>query len=263
MRNIVVCVKIVPKTDDVTFDPVKKTLNRAGAESTINEADKNAIEHAVRLKERYGGKVVLLSMGPPMFDSYLKLGMAMGADEAVLLSDRAFAGSDTLATAMALSGAIRKIGDYDLVILGEESSDGGTGQVPAQVAELLGIPQILFASDLDVVETSITAKRAVKGGEEIVKASSPVLVSTQTGSNQPRFPDFRLKRKLDSEFKVPVWTLKDIGISENETGMNGSYTIVEKLVESESPERLRKFIEGTPETQARQIMEILERDWQN
>lgn len=258
MRNIVVCVKIVPKTDDVTFDPVKKTLNRAGAESTINEADKNAIEHAVRLKERCGGRVVLLSMGPPMFDSYLKLGMAMGADDAVLLSDRAFAGSDTLATAMALAGAIRKIGDFDLVILGEESSDGGTGQVPAQVAELLGIPQILFASDLDVVDKAITAKRTVKGGEEIVKADSPVLVSTQTGSNQPRFPDFRKKEKLDSKYTVPVWTVKDLDITENDTGMNGSYTIVDKLVESESPERKREFIEGTPEEQSRKIMEILE-----
>ncbi len=260
MRNIVVCVKIVPKTDEVTFDPVKKTLNRANAESTINEADKNAIEHAVRLKERYGGKVVLLSMGPPMFDAYLKLGMAMGADEAVLLSDRAFAGSDTLATAMALAGAIRKIGSYDLVVLGEESSDGGTGQVPAQVAELLGIPQILFATDLDVVDNYITAKRAVKGGDEIVKAASPVLVSTQTGSNQPRFPNFHSKAKLDAEFKVPVWTVKDLDIAETDTGMNGSYTIVDKLVESESPERLRKFIEGTPEEQSREIMKILENE---
>lgn len=258
MRNIVVCVKIVPKTDDVTFDPVKKTLNRAGAESTINEADKNAIEHAVRLKERYGGKIVLLSMGPPMFDTYLRLGMAMGADEAVLLSDRSFAGSDTLATAMALASGIRKIGDYDLVILGDESSDGGTGQVHAQVAELLGIPQILFVSDLDVVDRSITAKRAVKGGEEIVKAEAPVLVSVQTGSNQPRFPDFRVKRRLDSEYRVPVWTVKDLDITENDTGMSGSYTIVDKLVESRSPERLRKFIKGTPEEQSRQIMEILE-----
>lgn len=254
------CVKIVPKTDDVTFDPVNKTLNRAGAESTINEADKNAIEHAVRLKERYGGRVVLLSMGPPMFDAYLKIGMAMGADDAVLLSDRAFAGSDTLATAMALAGAIRKIGDFDLVLLGEESSDGGTGQVPAQVAELLGVPQILFASDLDVVDNSITAKRSVKGGEEIVKADSPVLVSTQTGSNQPRFPNFRDKRRLDTEYKVPVWTVKDLDITENDTGMNGSYTIVDKLVESESPERLRKFIEGTPEEQSKQIMEIFENE---
>lgn len=258
MKNIIVCVKIVPKPDEVFFDPEKKVINRANADSMINEADKNAIEHAVRLKERYGGKVVLLSMGPPMFDSYLKLGMAMGADEAVLLSDRAFAGSDTIATAMALAGAIRKIGDYDLVILGDESSDGGTGQVHAQVAELLDVPQILYATDLDVVGSSITAKRTVKGGEEIVKAESPVLVSTQTGSNQPRFPNFKQKKIVDADYKVPVWTLKDLDITENDTGMNGSYTIVNKLVESESPERLRKFIKGTPEEQARQIMEIME-----
>lgn len=260
MRNIVVCVKIVPKPDEVFFDPEKKVINRANADSMINEADKNAIEHAVRLKERYGGKVVLLSMGPPMFDSYLKIGMAMGADEAVLLSDRAFAGSDTIATAMALAGAIRKIGDYDLVVLGDESSDGGTGQVPAQVAELLGIPQILFATDLDVVGSSITAKRNVRDGEEIVKAESPVLVSTQTGSNQPRFPNFRKKLRIDAEYKVPVWTVKDLDIAESDTGSSGSYTIVDKLVESESPERLRKFIEGTPEEVSKKIIDILENE---
>lgn len=260
MKNIVICVKVVPKPDEVFFDPEKKVINRANADSMINEADKNAIEHAVRLKERYGGRVVLLSMGPPMFDVYLKIGMAMGADDAVLLSDRAFAGSDTIATATALASAIRKIGDYDLVILGDESSDGGTGQVPAQVAELLGIPQILFATDLDSVGSSITAKRAIKGGEEIVKAESPVLVSTRTGSNQPRFPNFRQKRQIDADYKVPVWTVKDLDITENDTGMNGSYTVVDKLVESESPERLRKFIRGTPEEQSRKIMEILENE---
>lgn len=258
MRNIIVCVKVVPKADEVTFDPVKKVLNRANAESIINDADKCAIENALRLRERHGGRIVLLSMGPPIFDRYLKLGLAMGADEAVLLSDRAFAGSDTLATAMALSGAIRKIGDYDLVMLGEESSDGGTGQVPAQVAELLGIPDILYVSDLDSVDGFITAKRAIKGGHEIVKARAPVLVSTATGSNQPRFPDFRKKKELDINASIPVWTLKDLDIGENDTGMNGSYTIVDSLVESESPERLRKFIRGTPEEQSRKIAEILE-----
>lgn len=257
MKNIVVCVKIVPKSDDVTFDTEKKVLNRAGADSIINDADKNAIENALRIKERYGGKVVLLSMGPPMFDSYLKLGLAMGADEAVLLSDRAFAGSDTLATSFALAGAIKKIGDYDLVLLGEESSDGGTGQVPSQVAELLNVPQILFASDLDVVDRTLTAKRSYKGGTEIVKADFPLVVSVETGSNQPRFPDFKKKRSMDSEVTIPVWTLKDIGISETETGLKGSYTIVDKLIDSKSPERKREFIKGSEEEQITRMLELI------
>lgn len=257
MRNIIVCMKIVPKTEDVRFDPVTKTLDRAHAESTINIADRNALENALRLKERAGGKVILVSMGPPMFESYLKLGMAMGADAAYLLSDRALAGADTFATAMALSGAIRKIGDYDAVIMGEESSDGGTGQVPAQVAELLGIPQVLFVSDLDVVGTSLTARRSIKGGHEIVKGEFPVLVSVETGSNQPRFPDFEKKKEIDRDANIPVWTVKDLGLDESVTGLNGSYTVVESLVESESPGRKREFIEGTPEEQARKIIEIL------
>ena len=193
-----------------------------------------------------------------MFDSYLKLGLAMGADEAVLLSDRAFAGADTLATAMALSGAIRKIGNYDLVLLGDESSDGGTGQVPAQVAELLDIPEILFATDLDAVGSTITAKRAIKGGQEIVKAEAPVLISTVTGSNQPRFPDFIKKKAIDREIHIPVWTVRDIGINESDTGLSGSYTMVSELIESEPPKRLRKYIKGSPEEQAKKIIEILQ-----
>lgn len=257
MRNIIVCVKIVPKSDDVTFDSEKMVLNRADAESIINDADKNAIEHAIRLRDRYGGKVILLSMGPPMFDSYLKVGLAMGADNAILLSDRAFAASDTLATAYALSGAIRKIGDYDLVILGEESSDGGTGQVPSQVAELLGIPQILFASDLDVVENYVTAKRSTKGGYEIVKAASPLVISVETGSNQPRFPDFHKKKELDSDFKIPVWTLGDIDIEGSETGLEGSYTIVGGLIESKGPERRKEFVGGTEEEKLAKILKII------
>ena len=257
MRNIIVCMKIVPKTEDVAFDPVKKTLDRSNAESTINLADRNALENALRLKERAGGKVVLLSMGPPIFENYLKLGLAMGADSAVLLSDRAFAGSDTFATSVALSAAIKKIGDYDVVLLGDESSDGGTGQVPAQVAEMLNIPQLLFASDVDAVENTVTAKRSVKGGHEIVKAQVPVLISTETGSNQPRFPDFNRKRVIDRETKIPVWTVKDLGIEESETGTKGSYTNVESLVEAETPGRMRKFIDGTPEEQSKKIVDLL------
>ncbi len=258
MRNIIVCVKIVPKSDEVTFDSEKKTLNRAGADSIINDADKNAIEHALRLRDRHGGSVILLSMGPPMFDSYLKLGMAMGADRAILLSDRAFAGSDTLATAYALSGAINRIGNYDLVLLGEESSDGGTGQVPSQVAELLRIPQILFASDLDAVENYITAKRSVRGGYEIVKAASPLVISVETGSNQPRFPDFRLKRELDENFTVPVWSLGDIGVDASLTGLNGSYTTVDGLIESRGPERRREFLKGRTDDRLSRVLKIIQ-----
>lgn len=257
MKNIIVCMKIVPKSEDVTFDPIKKTLNRAGAESQINDADKNAIEYALRIKEKEGGKVILLSMGPPMFEEYLKIGIAMGADDAVLLSDRAFAGSDTLATAFALSGAIRKIGSYDLILLGDESSDGGTGQVPAQVAELLDLPQILFASDVNVGGNYVTAKRTMKGGEEIVESEMPALVSAEFGSNQPRFPDFRKKKFLDKDFKVTVWSLEDIGINAGETGLEGSFTVVDKLIESNPPSRMRQFIDGNVEEQSKRLIDIL------
>ncbi|HEU12653.1 MAG TPA: electron transfer flavoprotein beta subunit/FixA family protein [Euryarchaeota archaeon] len=257
MRNIIVCVKVVPKTEDVSFDPVTKTLDRSKAENQINEADKNAIEYALVLKEKYGGNVILLSMGPMFFEPFLKIGIAMGADDAILLSDRAFAGADSYPTALTLASAIKKIGDFDLILCGEESSDAGLGQVPSQVAEFLDLPQALFVSSVEIEGNKIKARRSVKGGYEIVELPLPSVISIELGINQPRFPDFKRKRWADKEFKIKVWNMKDLGLNENIVGLRGSYTFVNRFIETEPPKRLRRYIEGSPEEQAEKLYEVI------
>jgi electron transfer flavoprotein beta subunit len=147
--DIIACVKVVPRPEEVVVDKATATLDRASARSLINPPDMNLLEVALELKDLHGGQVTLLSMGPPLFESYLRIAMAMGADRAVLLSDRAFAGADTLATSYTLAEGIRKIGRYDLILCGEESSDGATAQVPPGIAEWLGIPQVTYAGTLE------------------------------------------------------------------------------------------------------------------
>ena len=149
MRTIV-CMKIVPRTEEVRFDPQTKTVDRSKAENEINQPDKNALEMALQLKNKHGGDVILLAMGPPFFEAYLRLGIAMGADDAILLSDRAFAGADTYPTSYTIAAAIKKIGNYDLILCGEESSDASTGQVPPGIAEWLNIPQVTYATQLEI-----------------------------------------------------------------------------------------------------------------
>jgi electron transfer flavoprotein beta subunit len=257
MRNIIVCVKVVPKTEDVTFDPVTKTLDRSKAENQINEADKNAIEAAIVLKEKYGGKVILLSMGPMFFEQFLKIGIAMGADDAILLSDRAFAGADSYPTALTLATAIKKIGDYDLIICGEESSDAGLGQVPSQIAEFLDLPQALFVSSIEVSDGLIKVKRSIRGGHEIVEMPMPAVISVELGMNQPRFPDFKRKRWADREFKLKIWNMKDLNLEEGMVGLKGSYTFVNRFIETIPPQRKREFVEGSLEEQANKLYEII------
>ncbi|MDG6905829.1 MAG: electron transfer flavoprotein subunit beta/FixA family protein, partial [Nitrososphaerota archaeon] len=144
----VVCLKVTPKIEQLKFDEAKKTMIRDGVENEINEADKNALEMSLSLKDKLGGEVVVLSMGPLSFDPFLKLAIAMGADDAFLLSDRAFAGADTYSTSLVLSSAIKKIAGVDLVLCSEASSDGSTEQVPPSIATWLGIPLVSYVSSM-------------------------------------------------------------------------------------------------------------------
>lgn len=254
MRTIV-CMKIVPRAEEVRFDPVTKSLDRSKAENEINGPDKNALEMALDLKNKHGGDVILLAMGPPFFEGYLRLGIAMGADDAFLLSDRAFAGADTYPTSYTIASAIKKIGQFDLILCGEESADASTGQVPPGIAEWLQIPQITYASQLDIFGEVARAKRSVKGGYEIIETPLPLLASVELGSNSPRFPDFRKKRWADKNFKVKVWTAADLEIDPNRIGAKGSHTIVQELVQLPKPARKMLIIAGTPEQKAAVILE--------
>ena len=243
--HIAVCVKIVPKPEDVKLKE-DNTLDRANVENILNPSDKNAIEIAVSLKETYGGKITIVSMGPPFFDDFLRIVMAMGADDAVLLSDRAFAGSDTFPTTRVLAAGIKKLGDVDLVICGEESSDGGTGNVPPGVAEWLDWAQATYVHDIEYQkdEDRFIIKRGIEIGYEVVSIPRPAVISVAHGINSPRFPDFHLKQKLDQEYKIPMWNHEDLGLNPEELGLKGSYTTVEGLEAARSRERKREFIEG-------------------
>ena len=173
--KMVVCMKVTPKAEQVRLDPATKTLIREGVESEINPADKHALEMALSLKDKHGGEVIVLSMGPPAFEPFLKLAVAMGADDAILLSDRAFAGADTFPTSFTLAMGIKKIGNVDLILCGEGSSDASTNQVPPGIAEWLGIPQVTFVTAAELADGKLRAKRTVKGGYEVVEVPLPAL----------------------------------------------------------------------------------------
>lgn len=255
--NMIVCMKVTPKVDQIKFDEVKKTVTREGVENELNEADKNALEMALRVKDVYGGKVTLLSMGPPSFDPFIRLAVAMGADDAVLLSDRAFAGADTFATSLVLARAISKLSPFDAVFCGEASADGSTEQVPPSVAAWLGLPMLSYVNDFKIEGDRVRAKRNVRGGYEIVEARPPLLVSIELGSNSPRFPDFRRKRWAEKEFKLNVWNIKDLGLTPGEVGSEASLTEVTTLRSMRVPERRREFIQGTEEEIARRLAQIV------
>ncbi|MFQ5838074.1 MAG: electron transfer flavoprotein subunit beta/FixA family protein [Thermoplasmata archaeon] len=256
--DIVVCIKVVPKPEEVTLDPETKTLDRARAENVLNPPDKNALEVALELKDTYGGTVTLVSMGPPLFKEYLELCLGMGADAAVLLSDRAFAGADTYPTSLTLAKAIERLGRYDLVICGEESADSSTGQVPPGLAEWLDLPQITFVDEVRVEGDRVIARRALGASFEVLSAEMPAVVSVVVGSNAPRFPDFDRVEEASRGGWVKVWNAAHLGLKEDSVGLKGSYTIVHELVEGEPVERRREFIRGDTAKKVKALMRALE-----
>ncbi|MDF1498880.1 MAG: electron transfer flavoprotein subunit beta/FixA family protein [Anaerolineales bacterium] len=257
--HIVVCMKVVPKAEEIRVDPESLLLDRENARSEINPPDMNAIEHALRIKDQCRARVSILSMGPPLFESILRVGLAMGADDFYLLSDRAFAGADTLATTYTLARGIDKIGDVDLVICGEESADGATGQVPAGIAEWLGWPQVTLATEFQLSDdyTVCTARREIPGGYEVHRVKLPAVFSVKTASNEPRFMDFDRKPWAMEEAGVIVWSRSDIEVEDDLIGLKGSPTIVSGLEQAETRARQQHMLEGDPESIAAQLAEIL------
>lgn len=224
--NIVVCIKQVPDTTEIRIDPVKNTLIRTGVPSIMNPFDKNAVETAIQLKETYGGKVTVISMGPPQAKAVLKEAIAMGADEAYLATDRAFGGSDTYATSYILSEAIKKLGPYDVILGGKQAIDGDTGQTAPSIAEHLGIVRLTYILDLKVENNKVIARRQVEEGIEIIETAFPILCTVTKESNKPRYAT--IKRKLYSlNYEVGEITLADIeGADTTKMGLKGSPTKV-------------------------------------
>jgi len=258
--QLVVCVKVVPKPEEIRVEPETRRLDRANVRSEINPPDMNALEFALSLKDKYSGQVSILSMGPPFFEPYLRVGLAMGADHVYLLSDRAFGGADTLATTYTLAKGIEKIGGADLILCGEESSDGATGQVPAGLAEWLDFCQLTLVSDVDVDLSRRVARgrRDMKGGYDILEVPLPAVVSVKTASNEPRFMDYRIKPWAFEMGRVTLWAKTDLGVDEACIGVAGSPTMVSGLTQAPARERQRKFLAGAPEEIARQLAELLQ-----
>jgi electron transfer flavoprotein beta subunit len=260
MIHIVVCVKVVPKPEEVSVDQETWRLDRSHARSEINPPDMNAMEVALRLKDKHNARVSVLSMGPPFFDGVLRVALAMGADAAYLLSDRAFGGADTLATTYTLARGIAKLGDVDLVVCGEESSDGATGQVPAGLAEWLDVPQITMVTEaaLDPQRGVVRGRREIQGGHELLEVPLPAVLSVATACNEPRFMDYRIKSWAFAPEQLTVWSADDLDPDEAYIGTDGSPTIVSGLDQAPSRERKRIFIDGSPQEAAIQLANIIQ-----
>ena len=227
--NFVVCVKQVPGTTAVKIDPKTNTLIRQGISNIANPFDTYALEEGVRLKERYGGKVVVLSMGPPQATEILRDAISVGADDAILLSDVAFAGSDTLATSFTLSKAIHKVQSYDLIICGRQTLDGDTGQVAPELAEMLGIPFIAYVSKVEeIVGDILRVQRMIEDGYETLETRLPAVISVVKEINTPRLPSLRGITRSKSA-QILTWKAQEIGIPEEMAGLQGSATRVVKI----------------------------------
>ncbi len=258
MRTVV-CVKQVPGTHDAKIDPDTKRIIREGIKVVINPFDTYALEAAVQIRERIGGEVICLTMGPPRAVTVLREGITVGADRGILLSDRAFGGSDTWATSYALAKAIRKIGDVDLVICGKQAIDGDTAQVGPGIAAHLSWPQATYVMDIDeIANGSLIAKRLHEDGWDLCSLRLPAVITVVKDINQPRVPT--LKGRLAAEQQeIPVWKAEDIGAAPERIGLDASPT---RVVQTNPPaarknEGLR--LDGTVEQNVARLVQELRR----
>ncbi|HXX53101.1 MAG TPA: electron transfer flavoprotein subunit beta/FixA family protein [Thermodesulfovibrionales bacterium] len=253
--NIIICIKQVPDTAEVRINPETNTLIREGVPSIINPFDMHAIEAGLQIKERTGGKVVVVTMGPPQAESALRYAISMGADEGILLTDRAFAGSDTWATSYTLAKAAEKLG-ADLVICGKQAIDGDTAQVGPEMAEFLNIPHISYVRKIESMESdSIRVQRLMDEGYDIVESSIPVLLTVVKELNEPRLPS--LKGKMAAKkAEIRKWSSSDLGADAEKTGLKGSPTQVKAIFAPEAKKE-RRILEGTLEGQVEALVREL------
>jgi electron transfer flavoprotein beta subunit len=240
--NTIVCIKQVPNTTNVQIDPETGRLKREGVASIINPYDEHAIEEGVKLREKFGGKVIAISMGPPQAESALRESIARGADEAVLISDKAFGGSDTLATSYVLSSTIKTIGDYNIIICGKQAADGDTAQVGPGVAEMLNIPHIACVKKIEGIDNnSIKVERMMEDGYDLIESSLPVLLTVVKGINNPRVSSLKGKM-LAKKAVIKVLGVNSIGIDVKRVGLSGSPTQVVKIFSPPQRTGGEKFI---------------------
>ncbi len=227
--NIVIPIKQVPETSNVKMDEETGTMVREGVESIINPLDLYAIETGIQLKEKHGGEVTVITMGPPSAEKALREAISMGCDKGILISGKEFAGSDTWATSYALSQSIKESGDFDLIIAGERATDGDTGQVGPGIASFLDIPLASYTSEVkQVIDNSIIVKRLVEEGYETLKLPLPALLTVVKEISYPRLPTLRGKQKA-KKAELNAWSAEDVAMDEEKLGINGSPTRVVKI----------------------------------
>jgi electron transfer flavoprotein beta subunit len=264
---IVTCIKQVPDTTQVKVDPVTGTLVREGVPFIMNPFDTHALEESLRLKDSYGFRIAVISMGPPNTEVTLKKALALGVDEAILLSDRAFGGADTLATSKVLSEAIKRLAEKEevaMVICGKQTIDGDTAQVGPGIATRLGYAQLTLVDmieNVDVEAKNVKVRRRLEGRHEIVEANLPAMISVVREINQPRYPTVPM-RLMAEEAQVDLWDNNVMNLDVDSIGLNGSPTQVRKIF---SPERAKGEILGNgtddPEGAAKILLDkLVEKD---
>ncbi|NMA66908.1 MAG: electron transfer flavoprotein subunit beta/FixA family protein [Clostridiaceae bacterium] len=224
--KILVCVKQVPDTNEVKIDPVKGTLIREGVPSILNPDDANALEAALSIKNEVpGSKVIVITMGPPQAQTMLRECMAMGADEAYLLSDRAFGGADTCATSTTIAAGINKIGDVDIIFAGRQAIDGDTAQVGPQVAQRLDLPVVTYVQDVTIKGNKVIVQRQLEDGYEVIEVQMPCLLTAVKELNEPRY--MSIDGIVEAYQKdITVWNHEDVNLNPKDCGLNASPTQV-------------------------------------
>lgn len=255
--KIIVCMKQVPDTNEVKLDPVTGTLIRDGVPSIINHDDKAGLEAALTLKDQLGAHITVLTMGPPQADKALREALAMGADRAILLTDRRFAGADTWATSMTLASAIRRL-NYDLIIAGRQAIDGDTAQVGPQIAEKLGLPQVSYVEELEVAadQRAIVVKRVFEDGYHRIRVQLPCLITTLAEMNTPRYMSVGGIMAAYNEKEVELWTMDQLDLHPDHAGLKGSPTKVRKSF-TKAPKAPGKKYSTEPDAAARIILDAL------
>jgi len=227
--NIIIPIKQVPETSNVKMDKETGTMIREGVQTVINPLDLYALETGIQLKERFGGKITVLSMGPPSATKALKEAVAMGCDDAVLLSDKKFAGSDTWATSYTIAQAIKEMGDYDLIIAGERATDGDTGQVGPGIAAWLDVPLATYVSKIENVDDKkLVVERLVEEGYQKLQIPMPALLTVVKEISNPRLPTLRGKKRARAT-EVPILTAEKMNLNQDALGLKGSPTKVVKI----------------------------------
>jgi electron transfer flavoprotein beta subunit len=254
--KIIVCIKQVPDARDVRLDPVTNTLAREGVQSIMNPYDQHALEEAVRLKEIHGGEVVVLTMGPPQAEEMLRQAISCGADRAVLVSDRAFAGADTWATSYTLEHALKKTGNFDLILCGKQAIDGDTAQVGPGLATRLGIPYLTCVQKVrEGTNTGLIVERMMDDGYDVVAVDYPVLLTVVKNINEPRVPSIKGKMKA-KKAEIMRLNAEDIGADPACIGLPGSPTKVVNVFPPDARSD-RSVLTGTLDEQLDQLVERL------